>query len=276
MTEIDQSILDDVDMYHDENDTSNEDESAKLMSIHLSQLMLQHRIARAAYTDIVQFINTVIEGRNDIMMEPGTKISYSKTVDTLLKSKSSCSDPDTQIVFQLVRHYLVDIPYIIKQQGPLQCYSTCSMERQFAIHNYISMAISICDEIKLIQPKSYRRESYINLSNDSSGVQLWELFHQFVNLNNDLVKDVGGPSVKEALLIYYQRPTDLTGHEFGDSVVVVAAHLWIGLTHVDFYGFLHFLAFMEVMKEHDAADHNSLVPIVKQQSQSTHTLGYQM
>ncbi|OAD81282.1 hypothetical protein PHYBLDRAFT_161896 [Phycomyces blakesleeanus NRRL 1555(-)] len=107
MTEIDQSILDDVDMYHDENDTSNENESvsnseytmefmeldntisykctynfedseseahiydssristntftkAKLMSIHLSQLMLQHRIARAAYRDIVQFINTVI------------------------------------------------------------------------------------------------------------------------------------------------------------------------------------------------------------------------
>ncbi|OAD81298.1 C2H2-type zinc finger transcription factor [Phycomyces blakesleeanus NRRL 1555(-)] len=97
MTEIDQSILDDVDMYHDENDTkytmefmeldntisykctcnfedseseahiydssrisTNTFTKAKLMSIHLSQLMLQHRIARAAYRDIVQFINTVI------------------------------------------------------------------------------------------------------------------------------------------------------------------------------------------------------------------------
>ncbi|OAD71932.1 C2H2-type zinc finger transcription factor [Phycomyces blakesleeanus NRRL 1555(-)] len=136
MTEIDQSILDDVDMYHDENDTSNEDESvsnseytmesmeldntisykcacnfedsegeahiynssqistntftkAELMSIHLSQLMLQHRIARAAYRDIVQFINTVIRDHDDIMMEPGAKISHGETVDALLKSKSS-------------------------------------------------------------------------------------------------------------------------------------------------------------------------------------------
>ncbi|OAD66746.1 C2H2-type zinc finger transcription factor [Phycomyces blakesleeanus NRRL 1555(-)] len=136
MTEIDQSILDDVDMYHDKNDTSNEDESvsnseytmesmeldntisykcacnfedsegeahiydssristntftkAKLMSIHLSQLMLQHRIARAAYRDIVQFINTVIRDHDDIMMEPGAKISHGETVDALLKSRSS-------------------------------------------------------------------------------------------------------------------------------------------------------------------------------------------
>ncbi|OAD66170.1 hypothetical protein PHYBLDRAFT_70993 [Phycomyces blakesleeanus NRRL 1555(-)] len=45
--------------------------------------------------------------------------------------------------------------------------------------------------------------------------------------------------------------------------------------HVDFYGFLHFLAFMKVMKEHDAAGHDLSVPIVKQWSQSTHTLGHQ-
>ncbi|OAD75674.1 hypothetical protein PHYBLDRAFT_143922 [Phycomyces blakesleeanus NRRL 1555(-)] len=106
MTEVDQSILNDVDMYHDGNDTSNEDEyvsnsdneksscnfensegeahiynssqistntftKADFMSIHLSQLMLQHRIARAAYRD-----------------KPGAKISHSKTVDVFLKSKS--------------------------------------------------------------------------------------------------------------------------------------------------------------------------------------------
>ncbi|OAD75362.1 C2H2-type zinc finger transcription factor [Phycomyces blakesleeanus NRRL 1555(-)] len=627
MTEIDQSILDDVDMYHDENDTSNEDESvsnseytmesmeldntisykcacnfedsegeahiydssqistntftkAELMSIHLSQLMLQHRIARAAYRDIVQFINTVIRDHDDIMMdhyhvvisfflEPGAKISHGKTVDALLKSKSSvkgheydvCSsscrlygindnqescvdcgkpryktDPDqsqtpaasmklmsvgdmlsqmladpatrellcyranqesvagigklvydlitvtltketkfyythpdntlntteypfhipradlvtigncitssrkyiptsfqgsfdnvfakidgtravdwldfllylvptlvmpylpnravktallslvkgcaltlqwmltselldemesyfkywhsflyqqvqnntlSRSVFRPVQHYLVRIPYIIKQQGPLRCYSTCSMERvigdfsklikskskggqnasflveRFAIHNYTSMAISICDEINLIWPKPYGRESYMDLPNDPSSAQLWEPFHQFVNLNDDLVEGVGGPSVKEALLKYYRRTTGLTGHEFGDSVVVVAARLWMDSTvysscmyrrkknetshgnhyvmftcpyrnnrnvivhswlvstvqfyfqHVDFYGFPHFLAFVEVMKEHDVAGHDSSVPIVKQRSQSTRTLGHQ-
>ncbi|OAD72690.1 C2H2-type zinc finger transcription factor [Phycomyces blakesleeanus NRRL 1555(-)] len=253
----------------------------------------------------------------------------------------------TNNVFRPVQHYLVHIPYIIKQQGPLRCYSTRSMERvigifsklikskskggrntsflveRFAIHNYTSMAISICDEINLIWPKPYGRESYMDLPNDPSGAQLWEPFHQFVNLNNDSVEGVGGPSVKEALLKYYRRTTGLTGHEFGDSVVVVAARLWMDSTvysscmyrrkknktshgnhymmftcpyrnnrnvivhswligtvqfyfqHVDFYGFPHFLAFVEVMKEHDAAGHDSSVPIVKQRSQSTCTLGHQ-
>ncbi|OAD66599.1 C2H2-type zinc finger transcription factor [Phycomyces blakesleeanus NRRL 1555(-)] len=157
-------------------------------------------------------------------------------------------------VFRPVQHYLVHIPYIIKQQGPLRCYSTRSMERvigvfsklikskskgsrnasflveRFAIHNYISTAISICDEINLIRPKPYGRESYMDLPNDPSGAQLWEPFHQFVNLNDDSVEGVGSPSVKEALLKYYQRTTGLTGHEFGDSVVVVAARLWMDST----------------------------------------------
>ncbi|OAD77052.1 C2H2-type zinc finger transcription factor [Phycomyces blakesleeanus NRRL 1555(-)] len=234
-----------------------------------------------------------------------------------------------------------------KQQGPLQCYFTRSMERvigvfsklikfkskggqnasflikRFAIHNYTSMAISICDEVNLTRPKLYGRESYMDLPNDSSGVQLWEPFHQFANLNDDSVEGVGGPSVKEALLKYYQRTTGLTSHEFGDSVVVVAARLWMNSTiysscmyqrkknktsrsnhyvmftcpyrnnhnvivhswlvgtvqfyfqHVDFHGFPHFLAFVEVMKEHDVAGHDSSVPIIKQQSQSTCTLGHQ-
>ncbi|OAD74819.1 hypothetical protein PHYBLDRAFT_61130 [Phycomyces blakesleeanus NRRL 1555(-)] len=216
-------------------------------------------------------------------------------------------------VFRPVQHYLVHIPYIIKQQGPLRCYSTRSIERvigvfsklikskskggqnasflvkQFAIHNYTSTAISICDEVNLIRPKPYGRESYMDLPNDPSGAQLWELFHQLVNLNDDSVEGVGSPSVKEALSKYYQRTTGLTGHEFGDSVVVVATHLnrnvivhsWLVGTvqfyfqHVDFHGFPHFLAFVEVMKEHDAADHDSSVPIVKQWSQSTCTLGHQ-
>ncbi|OAD79357.1 hypothetical protein PHYBLDRAFT_162431 [Phycomyces blakesleeanus NRRL 1555(-)] len=175
---------------------------------------------------------------------------------------------------------------------------------QFAIHNYTSMAISICDEVNLIRPKPYGRESYMDHPNDPSGVQLWKPFHQFVNLNNDSVEGVGGPSVKEALLKYYQRTTGLNGHEFGDSVVIknetsrgnhyvmftcpyrnnrnVNVHSWLISTvqfyfqHVDFHGFPHFLAFVEVMKEHDAAGHDSSVPIVKQQSQSTHTLGHQM
>ncbi|OAD65046.1 hypothetical protein PHYBLDRAFT_157000 [Phycomyces blakesleeanus NRRL 1555(-)] len=61
----------------------------------------------------------------------------------------------------------------------------------------------------------------------------------------------------------------------------VIVHSWLVGTvqfyfqHVDFYGFPHFLAFVEVMKEHDAAGHDSSVPIVKQRSQSTRTLGHQ-
>ncbi|OAD67120.1 hypothetical protein PHYBLDRAFT_174504 [Phycomyces blakesleeanus NRRL 1555(-)] len=65
---------------------------------------------------------------------------------------------------------------------------------QFVIHNYTSMAISICDEVNLIWPKPYGRESYMDLPNDPSSAQLWESFHQFINLNDDLVEGVGGPS----------------------------------------------------------------------------------
>ncbi|OAD74068.1 hypothetical protein PHYBLDRAFT_145530 [Phycomyces blakesleeanus NRRL 1555(-)] len=98
------------------------------------------------------------------------------------------------------------------QLGPLRCYSTQSMERvigvfsklikskckggrnasflveQFILHNYVNTTISIQDKIDLIQPKSYGRESYMNLPNDSSGAQLWEPFHRFAHLNNDLVE----------------------------------------------------------------------------------------
>ncbi|OAD68524.1 C2H2-type zinc finger transcription factor [Phycomyces blakesleeanus NRRL 1555(-)] len=61
----------------------------ELMSIHFSQLVLQHRISRAAYRDIVRFVNTIILDHDEIMLEPEVKISHSKTVDALLKSKSS-------------------------------------------------------------------------------------------------------------------------------------------------------------------------------------------
>ncbi|OAD74354.1 hypothetical protein PHYBLDRAFT_167768 [Phycomyces blakesleeanus NRRL 1555(-)] len=104
-------------------------------------------------------------------------------------------------VFRPVQHYLVHIPFIVKQLGSLRCYSTRSMERvigvfsklikskckssrnasflveRFTLHNYINIAISIQNEIDLIQPKLYGRESYMNLSNDPSGAQLWEPFH---------------------------------------------------------------------------------------------------
>ncbi|OAD67250.1 C2H2-type zinc finger transcription factor [Phycomyces blakesleeanus NRRL 1555(-)] len=68
---------------------SNTFTKAELISIHLSQLMLQHRISRAAYRDIVRFVNTIIRDHNEIMLEPGAKISHGKTVNALLKSKSS-------------------------------------------------------------------------------------------------------------------------------------------------------------------------------------------
>ena len=41
---------------------------AELMSFHLSDLMLQHKISRAAYRDIVRFVNTVIQEHDEIMM----------------------------------------------------------------------------------------------------------------------------------------------------------------------------------------------------------------
>ncbi|OAD65296.1 hypothetical protein PHYBLDRAFT_176214 [Phycomyces blakesleeanus NRRL 1555(-)] len=103
---------------------------------------------------------------------------------------------EMDVVFRPVQHYLVHISFIIKQLGPLRCYSIQSTERvigvfsklikskckgghnasflveQFILHNYVNTAISIQDEIDLIQPKPYGRESYMDLPNDPSGAQL--------------------------------------------------------------------------------------------------------
>ncbi|OAD75675.1 hypothetical protein PHYBLDRAFT_143923 [Phycomyces blakesleeanus NRRL 1555(-)] len=122
--------------------------------------------------------------------------------------------------------------------------------------------------------------------------KLWGPFHQFVNLNNDLMEGVGGPSVKEALLKYYWRTTGLTGHNFCDSVVIVAARLWMNSTIYSSYMYQrkrneisrgnYYVMFtclyrnnLNVMKEHDAAGRDLSVPIVKQCSQSIYIPGHQ-
>ncbi|KAG2211938.1 hypothetical protein INT47_004625 [Mucor saturninus] len=78
-----------VHVYQASRISSNIFTKAELMSIHLSQLMLQHTIARAAYRYIVRFVNTVIRNHDEIMLEPGAKISYSEVLDDLVKAKSS-------------------------------------------------------------------------------------------------------------------------------------------------------------------------------------------
>ncbi|OAD67122.1 C2H2-type zinc finger transcription factor [Phycomyces blakesleeanus NRRL 1555(-)] len=77
MTEIDQSILDDVDMYYDENNTSNENESVSNSEYTIESMKLDNTIS---YKCACNFENSE---------EPGAKISHGKTVDALLKSKSS-------------------------------------------------------------------------------------------------------------------------------------------------------------------------------------------
>ncbi|OAD68523.1 hypothetical protein PHYBLDRAFT_172950 [Phycomyces blakesleeanus NRRL 1555(-)] len=242
---------------------------------------------------------------------------------------------EMDVVFRPVQHYLMHIPFIVKQLGPLRCYSTRSMERvigvfsklikskckggrnasflveRFTLHNYVNTAISIQNEIDLIQPKPYGRESHMHLPNDFSGAQLWEPFHRFAHLNDDLVEGVSGPSVKDALTRYYQRTSGLMISNIGDFTIVVAGRLWMNptvysscmyqqrrnersrgnhymmftcpyrnwLVSVVIFFFQHeyslvslrFLAFVEVMKEHDAAAHDSSVPIVKQRSQNSST-----
>ncbi|OAD70959.1 hypothetical protein PHYBLDRAFT_148177 [Phycomyces blakesleeanus NRRL 1555(-)] len=116
-------------------------------------------------------------------------------------------------------------------------------------------------------------------------VQLREPFHRFGHLNDlndDSMEGVSGPSVKGALLKYYQKNTGLAGHEFGDSAVIVVARLWMDSTITNrkmiqkyiphnSHGSLHFHVFVEAMKEHDAPAHASSVPIVKQRSQNITT-----
>ncbi|OAD76928.1 hypothetical protein PHYBLDRAFT_142435 [Phycomyces blakesleeanus NRRL 1555(-)] len=159
-------------------------------------------------------------------------------------------------VFRPVQHYLVHISFIVKQLGPLRCYSTRSMERvidvfsklikskckgnhnasflveRFTLHNYVNTAISIQNEIDLIQPKPYGRESYMDLPNNPSGVQ----FNRNIIVYSWLVG---------AVVFFFQHDNSL--------------------------GSLYFFAFVEVMKEHDVAAHDSSVPIVKQQSQNSST-----
>lgn len=47
---------------------------AELLSIHLNHLMMQHKIVRNAYRDIVRFVNTVIRDHDEITL--GKHILY--------------------------------------------------------------------------------------------------------------------------------------------------------------------------------------------------------
>ncbi|KAG2200802.1 hypothetical protein INT47_001333, partial [Mucor saturninus] len=73
---------------------SNTFTKAESMGIHLSQMMLQHKIARSAYRDIVRFVNTVISDHDKIMLgdknkQTGAEIGYREVADDLVKAKSS-------------------------------------------------------------------------------------------------------------------------------------------------------------------------------------------
>ncbi|OAD72708.1 hypothetical protein PHYBLDRAFT_168970 [Phycomyces blakesleeanus NRRL 1555(-)] len=109
MTEIDQSILDDVDMYYDKNDTSNEDKSVSNSEYTMESMELDNTISYKCacnfedsegedhiYNSSQISTNTFTKAESltcsDIIcffFKPGAKISPGKTVDTLLKSKSS-------------------------------------------------------------------------------------------------------------------------------------------------------------------------------------------
>ncbi|OAD81220.1 hypothetical protein PHYBLDRAFT_72907 [Phycomyces blakesleeanus NRRL 1555(-)] len=119
---------------------------------------------------------------------------------------------------------------LIKSKYKGDCNVSFLVE-QFILQNYVNMAISIQNEIDLIQPKSYGRESYMNLPNNSSGAH---------NHNIIVYSWLVG-----AVIFFFQHKNSL--------------------------GYLCFLAFVEVMKEHDATAHNSSVPIIKQQLQNSST-----
>ncbi|OAD78115.1 C2H2-type zinc finger transcription factor [Phycomyces blakesleeanus NRRL 1555(-)] len=196
------------------------------------------------------------------------------------------------IVLTLVVPFL---PNRAVKTAVLSLVKCCALTLQWMLTSELLDEIDVIqNEIDLIQPKPYGIESYMDLPNDPSGAQLWEPFHRFAHLNNDLVEDVTSPSVKDALTRYYQQ-TSVSSKcikvTIGDSTIVVASHLWMNSTvnHniiayswlvgvaifffqlEDSLGSLRFLAFVDVMKEHDAAAHDSSVPIVKQRSQNSAT-----
>ncbi|OAD65948.1 hypothetical protein PHYBLDRAFT_175686 [Phycomyces blakesleeanus NRRL 1555(-)] len=145
-----------------------------------------------------------------------------------------------------------------------------------------SKSISVHEEINLIQTETYGRESYMNIPDDHNDAQLWGPFYGFVNSKDNLVKGVSDPSVKNAL-------TSLAGYELADSTIVVTArlwmisnlyslcmyrrrknrnttvHIWLADTvqfyfkHKNPHGILHFIAFVDVMKEHDVIGHDSFI-----------------
>lgn len=153
-------------------------------------------------------------------------------------------------VFRPVQHYLIHIPHIIRKQGPLRAYSTRSMERvigvlsklikskrkggrnasllveRFAIRNYVNAVIDIQDELNVIRPQSYNEASFMNLSTDASGAQLWEPFNRAISLEDQSIEGVAGATVKQVLLRYYRRSSGVNTDAVGGNSLVVAGRLW--------------------------------------------------
>ncbi|KAI9010510.1 hypothetical protein CLU79DRAFT_710433, partial [Phycomyces nitens] len=180
---------------------------------------------------------------------------------------------------------------------------------RFAIHRYIHTAIDLHNHTSIIHPHTYNESSFINIPNDESGAQLWEPFHRNTQLLDDTIEGISSNIVRNALLRYYTRNTTTYTTEIADSSIVVASCLWKDSTvysssiyrkmknetsrgnhhimftctyknwlvgtvefyfqHKDTHGITHFLAFVDVMKEHTTATHDFSIPIVKKRPTDT-------
>ncbi|GAA5817671.1 hypothetical protein MFLAVUS_011222 [Mucor flavus] len=75
-------------VYSSNNITENSFTKAQLLSVHLSQIITRNQISRAAYREIVMFINTALRDYEELRLEETpVKISHGDVVNDLLKSK---------------------------------------------------------------------------------------------------------------------------------------------------------------------------------------------
>lgn len=152
-------------------------------------------------------------------------------------------------VFRPVQHYLIHIPFIIRQLGPLRAYSTRSMERaigvfsklinskreggknasniieRLAIQNYLNCILNLEELIDVIKPKPYAETSYINHPSDLVGVQLWEPFFRVILNNQSTVEGIEGRTLIKALKKFYLR-SGIGSIDLANNTIILAARFW--------------------------------------------------
>ncbi|KAG2200369.1 hypothetical protein INT47_002283 [Mucor saturninus] len=141
-------------------------------------------------------------------------------------------------VFRPVQHDLIHVPYIIKQQSPLRCYSARSMERVIGVYSKLIKSRRMGGRNASMLIKRFAIRNFINgiieidlIVPAGPACMMGSFRAPFggnASLDGKLIEGIRCGRVKDALSRYYKRSSGLHATTFfGDSEIAIASRAWI-------------------------------------------------